>query len=135
MPEPKAPRTARQKLGKQGENLAVSHLTDLGYRVIATNWRCRIGELDIVAWHDKCLVFIEVRTRRGNQSGSPEESVNARKQARLQTLVAAFLQAESHNLGLAADEWPPCRIDVVAVEYYVDGKLARLEVIQNAVEG
>jgi putative endonuclease len=137
MSEPKrpSPKTARQKLGQQGERLALSHLTAKGYNVIRTNWHCKFGELDLVAWHDNCLVFIEVRTRRGNANGSPEESVDARKQARLQLLVSAFLQAESLTLGLDPDNPPACRIDVVAIEYYSTGQLARLEIIPNAVEG
>lgn len=124
----------RQKLGAQGENLAAARLSQMGYEIIKTNWRCKFGELDMVAWHEKCLTFIEVRTRQGNRSGTPEESVNARKQLRLQTLVEAFLQAEGEALGLG-ETLPPCRIDVVAIEYRFDGQLTRLEVIQNAVEG
>lgn len=126
---------ARQKLGKQGEYIAVEKLTALGYRVITTNWRCKHGELDIVAWHGKCLSFIEVRTRRGDSKGSPEESITLEKQARLQALVDAFLQAESEILGLDVDNPPPCRIDVVAIEYAAEGQLLRVDVIENAVEG
>ena len=125
----------KQKLGKQGENLAATYLGEQGYRILTTNWRCKIGEIDIVAWHDKCLVFIEVRTRRGLQHGSPEESVNARKQARLQSLVTAFLQQESAALGFNPDDAPPCRIDVVAIEYLYSGVLSRINLIQNAIEG
>lgn len=125
----------RQKLGRQGENLAVSQLAAMGYQIIATNWRCKQGELDIVAWHGKCLTFIEVRTRRGGSKGSPEESITPDKQARLQSLVDAFLQAESLLLGLEVDKPPPCRIDVVAIEFAHNGQLLRIDVIQNAVEG
>ena len=62
-------------LGNLGERLAAGKLTEMGYRVICTNWRCEIGELDIVAWHGDCLAFIEVRTRRGGRAGTPEESI------------------------------------------------------------
>ena len=125
--------TARQRLGSAGERMALARLNELGYRVIAKNWRCSIGELDLVAWHEQCLTFIEVRTRRGQVAGTPEQSITPTKKRRLLQLVAAFLQSEP---GLLTEngEMPPCRIDVVAIEFGVNGQLIRLDVIQNAVQ-
>ncbi len=134
MVKAKTGRTARQKLGSTGERLAVARLSELGYQVIATNWRCSIGELDIIAWHGQCLTFIEVRTRRGSLAGTPEESITPTKKRRLLQLVEAFLMAEPALLD-AKGEPPPCRIDIVAVEFGANGVLGRLEIIENAVQG
>jgi putative endonuclease len=123
----------RQKLGNTGEKLAAARLTELGYQIITTNWRCRIGELDIVAWHGQCLAFIEVRTRHGSKVGTPEESITPAKKQRLLNLVEAFLIDQPDILN-AKGELPPCRIDLVAVEFGITGQLSRLEVIENAVQ-
>ncbi len=124
----------RKKLGDLGERLALARLTELGYRLIETNWRCRIGEVDIIAWHEQCLTFIEVRTRRGDGAGSPEASVTVRKSYRLQQLVAAYLQSHPAMLD-EREEAPPCRIDLAAVEFDRSGRLLRLQIYSNVVEG
>ncbi len=124
---------ARKKLGDLGERMALAHLTELGYGLVETNWHCEIGELDIVAWHGQCLCFIEVRTRRGNGAGTPEDSVSLVKQRRLQNLAEAYLQAHE-NLFLPGGEAPPCRIDLVAIQFDPSGRLMRLQVYPNAVE-
>ncbi len=124
----------RKKLGDLGERLAVARLGELGYRVIETNWRCEFGELDAVAWDGPCLAFIEVRTRRGNRAGSPEDSLTPLKQHRLQNLVEAYLNSHSHLLN-ERTEPPPCRIDLAAIEFDSAGHLIRLEVRRNVVEG
>ncbi|HEX2911135.1 MAG TPA: YraN family protein [Chloroflexia bacterium] len=123
----------RKKLGDLGERLSVAKLTELGYRVIETNWRCEIGELDVVAWHGECLTFIEVRTRKGGGAGTPEDSISPAKQQRLLSLAEAYLQA---NPGLynTPNEYPPCRIDMAAVEFDAAGRLTRLQIRQNIVE-
>ncbi len=74
---------ARKRLGQRGEGFAVAHLEKRGYVVRGRNWRCPAGEIDIVAEDDDCLVFVEVRTRRGREYGTPEESVIPGKQAKL----------------------------------------------------
>jgi putative endonuclease len=80
-------------LGKTGEDAAVDHYRGRGYRVIARNWRCGLGELDLVLGKDRTLVFCEVKTRRGSGMGGPHESVDWRKQRRLRLLAEAFLAA------------------------------------------
>ncbi len=117
----------RQALGRRGEDLAAHHLTTKGYEVLARNWRCESGELDLVARDGNCLAMVEVRTRRGQDLGTPEESVTAAKQARLVTLGQAYVQ-EHGWLG----DW---RIDVVAIEMDWRGRLLRLEHYENAVTG
>lgn len=113
--------------------MALAHLEALGYRVIATNWRCSIGELDIVAWHADCLSFIEVRTRRGLTGGTPEESITPTKQRRLLRLVEAFVQSRPELSGPDGDG-PSCRIDLVAIEFGSKGEFKRLDLIENAVQ-
>lgn len=119
--------TARQRLGRQGEALAAQHLLGKGYALIAHNWRCSGGELDLVARDGECLVFVEVRARRGRAMGSPEESITAAKQARLIALADAYLQEHEW-----AGNW---RIDVVAIELDRGGRLLRIDHYENAVTG
>jgi len=116
---------ARKKLGQRGEDLAVAHLREQGYIVRERNWRCPAGEIDIVAEDGGCLVFVEVRTRRGRAFGTPEESVTPAKQAKLVEVAHTYLQEHSWE-----GDW---RIDVVAVEMTSRGKLLRVELITNAV--
>ena len=119
---------ARQRLGALGERLAREHLERRGYQVLEVNYRSPTGELDLVALEGGCLVCVEVRTRRGQAYGTPEESVNSDKARRLIALAEEYAQAHPE---LPAD----LRIDVVAVELTERGHLARIEVHQNAVEG
>ncbi len=119
---------ARVRLGRRGEALAAGKLESLGYTLVARNYRCPHGELDLVARHGETWVFVEVRTRRGDGFGSPEASITPRKQAHLIASAQHYLQA--HNL---ADV--PWRIDAVAVDLGPNGALRRLDVIENAVSG
>lgn len=116
----------RKALGQQGEYWARTYLERNGYVIRETNFRCREGEIDIVAEHNGCLVFVEVRTRTGSRFGTPEESVTVAKQEKLASVAMSYLQAHG-DLPL---EW---RIDVVAIEVSPRGRVARTELIQNAV--
>ncbi len=118
---------ARKKLGQRGEELAATHLEERGYVVRERNWRCSAGEVDIVAEDGGCLVFVEVRTRRGRAYGTPEESVTPAKQAKLVEVAQTYLQEHDWD-----GDW---RIDVVAVEMTSGGRLLRVELIKNAVWG
>ena len=100
----------RAALGRWGEDLAVQHLEATGAQVLARNWRCREGELDVVALErDGTLVFCEVKTRSGSGFGEPAEAVGQVKARRLRVLAARWL----------ADCRPPgpheLRFDVVSV--------------------
>lgn len=117
----------RRGLGRRGEELAVRHLAARGYEILARNWRCTAGELDLVTQDGQCLVFVEVRTRRGQALGSPEESITAAKQERLIALGETYVQAHEW-----AGDW---RIDVVAVEMDRRGRLLRVDHYENAVTG
>ena len=119
-------RDGRRRLGAFGERLAAAHLEAKGYRIRDRNYRCREGEIDIVAQDGETLVFVEVRTRRGDALGSPAESVTATKEARLVAAATAYVQALSQP---PADQ----RIDVVAVQLSPDGRLLAVEHIEGAV--
>jgi len=95
-------------LGTYGERVAASHLRSLGMVVLATNWRCRYGEIDLVARDGSTLVICEVKTRTGSSHGTPVEAVVGRKAARLRRLAAYWL--EVHDVEPVA-----VRIDVVSV--------------------
>jgi putative endonuclease len=116
----------RKDTGVLGEKLAEDFLRRRGYHILEANYRCPAGEVDLVAKHKDFLVFIEVRTKRSHEFGTPEESITATKKERLRT-VAAHYQQTHHNL---PQLW---RIDVVAVELNKKGKPSRIELIENAV--
>jgi putative endonuclease len=105
---------ARQALGRYGEDLAAAWLHEAGMAVLARNWRCRTGEIDIVARDGDVLVVCEVKTRRGLGFGSPLEAVTTVKAHRLARLAVEYRRAES---------LVPCpvRIDVVGVLIGPDG--------------
>ncbi|MEJ7652506.1 MAG: YraN family protein [Chloroflexia bacterium] len=65
----------------------MDYLRQKGYELLETNWRCPGGELDLILTHGEAVVFVEVRTRRGERAGSPEESVTRAKQDRLRSLA------------------------------------------------
>lgn len=119
--------TQRQRLGRLGERLAVAHLEAKGYRVRETNFRVREGEIDIVAEGDGVLVFVEVRTRRGDAMGTAAESVTPRKGQRL--LAAAKAYGQRH-----ADLPERWRLDVIAIDLTPAGRLLRVEHLENAIE-
>ena len=98
----------RGQLGRRGEALACARLAAAGLRIVARNWRCQTGEIDVVADAPGLLVFCEVKTRRGDAYGTPAAAVTAAKQAQLRRLAGAYLRATPH---------PPVRVrfDVVTV--------------------
>jgi putative endonuclease len=118
---------ARRDLGAFGERVAAAHLEAKGYRIRERNFRTREGEVDIIAEHGSTLVFVEVRTRRGDALGSPAESVTAAKATHILTAAQAYVQTHE---GSPADQ----RIDVIAVSLAADGRLVSLEHIEGAVD-
>lgn len=102
------PHATASAVGAYGERMAARFLRERGLEILARNWRCRVGEIDIVARDGSCLVVCEVKTRRGTSFGSPIEAVDYRKLARLRRLAAAWLA--EHDLHL--DE---VRVDVIGV--------------------
>ena len=119
--------TPRGRLGQWGEGHARRYLEAKGYTVAATNYRCRWGEVDIVARHGEELVFIEVRTRRGAAFGTPEESVTPAKSRRLIATAQDYLESN----GLEQSQW---RIDLVSIKLDASGKLLEINHLEHAVE-
>jgi putative endonuclease len=118
---------AKKRLGKMGEELAARYLRERGYTIRERNWICPEGEMDIIAEEGNELVFVEVRTRRGRDFGTPEESITRRKRAKLIKVAEVYLQEHEWH-----GDW---RIDFVAVELTRSGKLLRVELIENAIVG
>jgi putative endonuclease len=100
----------RAEIGALGEQLAIEHLMSLGLRVLARNWRCRYGELDVIAADDATgvVVFVEVKTRTSDQFGGVAQAVTADKVRRLRRLAGLWLAAQRGS-------WAAVRIDVVGV--------------------
>jgi len=92
--------------GGQAEERACRYLKDLGYEIVARNWRCRFGEIDIVARDRDVLVFVEVKARASGRFGGPEAAVDPVKQGRLVSAARMFIQQTGAQL--------PARFDVVA---------------------
>jgi len=116
----------RKELGALGEKLATDFLKKKGYRIRETNFRCREGEIDIIAKKKDCLVFVEVRTKTSADFGTPEESVTSAKKEKLIASALAYLNSHKD----LPESW---RIDFVAVELDQNGKATRIELIENAI--
>src|SRR5712691_7958384 len=113
-------------MGRTGESLAAQTLEHKGYRILENNFRCLHGEIDLVAEDGQDLVFVEVKTRRGTAFGRPEEAVTLRKQRKL-------LEIATYYLDLYACSERSWRIDIVAVQFSVYGKLEEIRLHQHAV--
>ena len=100
--------TERMSLGMRGEDLACETLEENGYQVVARNVRCGRGEIDVVAWDQGTLCFVEVRTRQNTASGHPLETVNHTKQAKLVSSAQAYMDRWE-------GPWPELRFDVIGV--------------------
>ncbi|HNM83730.1 MAG TPA: YraN family protein [Mycobacterium sp.] len=100
----------RAEIGARGEQLAVEHLEALGMHVLARNWRCRYGELDIIATDPsgRMVVFVEVKTRTGDGFGGLPEAVTADKVRRIRRLASLWLMQQEKR-------WPALRLDVIGV--------------------
>lgn len=93
-------------LGRAGEDRAAAYLQSLDYRILDRNWRCRDGEIDVVAEHNDQLVIVEVKTRRSDGFGHPFDAITARKLSRLHRLAVAWAVAHpelSRARGLRVD--------------------------------
>jgi putative endonuclease len=118
----------RHRLGALGEDAATRWYTEAGYRVVARNWRCPEGEIDLVAVDGgrTVVVFCEVKTRSSLRFGTPAESVTSSKQRRLRRLAAQWLAGHRHGWG------PPSsvRFDVAAVA--LEGGRLTVDVLPDA---
>lgn len=105
----------RRETGRRGEDAAAAFVAALGWRIVARNFRCRSGEIDLVALDGDTIVFVEVRTRTGSGRGTPLESVDGRKQAQVGRVARYFLAgrgwferaARFDVVGIRLDAEPP----------------------------
>lgn len=102
--------TNRRRQGKIGEDLAAKYLERNGLRIIERNYRFERGEIDLIAEEGEELVFVEVKTRRSNAFGAPEDAVTEEKQEQVRAVADGYLFERDINNR-------PCRFDVVAIEY------------------
>lgn len=112
--------------GRFGEQIAVQALQAHGYTVLEQNWRCQAGEVDIIARDADTWAFVEVKLRRGDSFGTPEEAVTPAKQERLAQIARIYLG--EHDLDDVS--W---RVDVVAIELSENDRVMRLEIYRDAV--
>jgi putative endonuclease len=115
----------RLELGKTGEELALKKVKKLGYKCLVKNYRCPLGEIDLIARHKECLVFIEIKTRKGRDIGYAKEAVNLRKKRQI-SKAALYYMKENNCPDVRS------RFDVVAVS--INREVPEIEVIQDAFE-
>lgn len=114
-----------KRKGALGEEAAAQYLNDKNWSIIERNWRCRSGEIDIIAETDGMLIFVEVRSRTGDSYGTAAESVTDRKIARVRHIAEIYLHM--HGAG-----GTPIRFDVVAVRLLPHDKTEVIEHIEAA---
>jgi putative endonuclease len=117
----------RQRLGQIAEIQASRFLEARGYRIRVHNWRCPLGEVDLIADHRQDLVFIEVKSRRSGDYGRPADAVNLVKRRKLSRLADAYMQSQ-HLTEVN------CRFDVVELILSDEGRVEHLNVIEDAFE-
>ena len=117
--------TQKNTTGKEGEKIAAAYLEKNGYRIIEINFRCPIGEIDIVAKDKNDLVFVEVKTRKSIALGYPEQAVGIRKQKKMSQLALWYMQKRK-----IADT--NARFDVVAISLIPEYNEVKL--IKNAFD-
>lgn len=117
--------SGRMRTGKRGEDIACAYLKRRGYRIVERNYKCLLGELDIVAKDGDAIVFVEVKSRKSEEFGDPQLAVGLEKQKKVSRISLTYLK-EKHLY--------PCnaRFDVVAIKMLPDG--ITIELIQNAFE-
>jgi putative endonuclease len=119
---------SRISLGAGGEEAALALYLKRGYRLAVRNWRCGIGEIDLVLMRGDTLVFCEVKSRRGALYGAGHEAVTARKQAKLRSLAQVFLLSNP----LSPPHPQSMRFDVASVSCEPDGAVSSVEVFEDA---
>lgn len=105
----------KRQIGRIGEDKAAAYLTERGYQILEQNYRCRLGEIDLIAKDGRFLVFIEVKYRTSQRYGDPAEAVDSKKQFKIYQTARYYL----YQQGYSQDQ--PCRFDVAAV--YGNGRI------------
>ena len=121
-------RSLHLRVGEAGEAAALQYLRDQGFRILACDWRSRLGQIDIVAEDGGTLVIVEVKARTGTGFGRASEAVDARKQAKLRVLTTAYQISQRRQTQAV-------RIDVIGLLLGADLTVRSIEHIRNAVGG
>lgn len=112
-------------LGKQGEDIACEYLEDLDYSIVTRNFRTKAGEIDIIAYRDGVIAFIEVKTRRNKLFGRAAEAVDYRRQERLRNTANLFYKMYENNMQVI----DIFRFDVI--EVYINNEI-KIQHVKNA---
>jgi putative endonuclease len=123
------PRTKRQRVGERGENAAVAHLRGTGYTILQRNFRTRAGEIDVVAFQDGVLVFVEVRSRTRPAQFDPVYTITSTKRKRIRKAAEAFV-----TLHRVDGEDLLRRFDVITVLMDAEGQNPEVRHIEGAFE-
>jgi putative endonuclease len=121
MPDP------RRKFGDRAESIAATHLKKSGYRILEKNFRNRLGEIDIIARHGDCIVFVEVKARKSLRFGSPKYAVTRTKRQSISRVALAYLKETGQSDHRA-------RFDVVSMVFAGENQKPEIELVQNAFE-
>jgi len=117
----------RRRTGETGEQIAARYLFKKGFRLLERNYRCDVGEIDLIAEDRGTLVFVEVKTRKSLTSGAPEEAVDYEKRRKIGRAANWYLQPWQR--------WPPrVRFDVVGIELDEDDRIAAIRHTPAAFE-
>ena len=115
----------RQKFGEKGESMAARYLKTTGYKIIEKNYRTQLGEIDIIAQDGKTIVFVEVKSRRSVQFGSPKWAITPQKQRKISMVALQYLKKTDQSSAKA-------RFDVVTIIATRDKQT--IEIINNAFD-
>lgn len=115
--------TDAHRFGRESELAAARFLRQAGYRIVARNYRQAFGEIDLIAYDGATLVFIEVKARRGERFGSPEEAITRRKRDQLTKVALAYLADGPAGVS--------CRFDLVVVRSAPGGRSPRVELVKD----
>ena len=120
------PGSFRSSLGERGETVACGFLKDHGYEILEKNYKCKLGEIDVIARRQGRLAFIEIKTRTSTQFGTPQEAVDFRKQEKIFKVAQWYLK-ERKSLK------SPVAFDVVAI-LWKEGQSPEIRLIADAFE-
>jgi len=117
----------RKKTGSEGERMAAKYLKRKGYKIIQQNYRCKLGEIDIIAEQNKIIVFIEVRTKHTGKLGLPQYSVDENKRGQISRAALCYIKEKKITN-------QTCRFDVIAITFPSEKDKPNIEHIENAFE-
>jgi putative endonuclease len=115
----------KQLLGRQGEEEAAAYLVKQGYKIVQRNFRCPWGEIDIIAQKGPVLVFVEVRSRKTNSFGLPQESIKRNKQKKVRQVASFYLKK-------AGQPEISVRLDVLTLKFNQKNEVTQLTHLKNA---